>query len=217
MITSRSSIGTCSSDCINFVEEDDTGLFGPGHLEDLSDHPSTLSHILLDKLGTNNSNEASICSIGHSSGCEGLSCSWGTVKEHTLRRINTELDEFLGGQQRHFYHLSEFLQLLSAASNISISDIRLIFHCHHCHCSINLRWKWHLNHIFLSINTYTHAFFHISGSQFFTQFHYKFGNLFDVNNIFVFFAVANNFVAPSHLQRLLTCQFSVPGQIPLSR
>lgn len=45
----RPSIGSSTSDGIDFVEEDNTSFLGSGHLENLSDHPGTLSHILLHK------------------------------------------------------------------------------------------------------------------------------------------------------------------------
>lgn len=35
---------------VDFVEEDDAGLLGSGHLEELADHTSALAYVLLDEL-----------------------------------------------------------------------------------------------------------------------------------------------------------------------
>ena len=70
--------------CVDLVEEDEAGLLGAGHLEQLPDHTSQLAHVLLDKLGPNHPgregtgtlvqvlsnppDEARICPVSNSAG-----------------------------------------------------------------------------------------------------------------------------------------------------
>lgn len=93
IITSSSIIESRSTNGINLIEENDTRLLTPRHLEQLTDHTRTLTDILLDELGTNDTDEGSVCAVGYSTGTEGLAGTWGPEKENTLGRVNTEVDE----------------------------------------------------------------------------------------------------------------------------
>ena len=59
----------CSADGINLIKEDDAGLLGAGHLEQLAHHAGALPHILLHQLAANDADEAGVCAVGN---CPGL-------------------------------------------------------------------------------------------------------------------------------------------------
>ena len=58
---------TCSvvesgaSDGVDFIEENDAGLFGSRHLEQLTHHSRPFAYVLLNQLGTDHANEARVC------------------------------------------------------------------------------------------------------------------------------------------------------------
>ena len=68
-----------TTDSVDFVEENDARLLTPRHLEELTDHPRTLTDVFLHELRTNDTNECSICAVGDCAGAECLAGSWGSV------------------------------------------------------------------------------------------------------------------------------------------
>ena len=60
---------------IDLIKEDEAGLLGASHLEQLAHHPGTFSHILLHQLTANDSDEAGICPVGHRSCQKSLACT----------------------------------------------------------------------------------------------------------------------------------------------
>lgn len=54
-----------------------------------------LSNILLNKLGSDNSYEAGISAVSHSSGTQGFPCTGGPEQQHTLWRLNTQVHKAL--------------------------------------------------------------------------------------------------------------------------
>jgi hypothetical protein len=55
------------SDAVNLVKKDQASLFGPRHLEHLSDHSRALADVFLHQLRPHNSDEARIGAVGASS------------------------------------------------------------------------------------------------------------------------------------------------------
>jgi len=93
IVTTSTIVETSAADGINFVKEDNAGLLTTRHLEELPYHTGTLSHILLDELRTNDTDESSICTVGDSTSTEGLASSWGAEEKDTLGRVDTKVDE----------------------------------------------------------------------------------------------------------------------------
>ena len=52
-----------------------------------------LSNVFLDQLGTNNTNETSVCPVCHGSGAECFACAWRTEEQNSLWRFNAQVDE----------------------------------------------------------------------------------------------------------------------------
>ena len=69
--------------------------------------------------------------------------------------------------------------------------------------------------VFLTVDTYSHAFLDVSGREFVTQFDYKLRDLFEMNDVFVLSAVSDDLVAPRDLEGLFGCAFGVFCEIPL--
>ena len=82
-----------STNCIDFIKENDACFLSASKLEKLSDHSCTLTNVPLNKLTSNYSNETSISSVRHSSCAKGLACSWRPKQQDALRWINSKLCE----------------------------------------------------------------------------------------------------------------------------
>jgi len=136
---------TSTTDSIDLIKEDNAGFLGPCHLEEFSDHSSTLTNISLNELRSDDSDKACISSIGHSSCCQSFTCSWWSVQENTFWRIDTKLSEFFWMQQRHLNNLSNFVNLIFASSQVTVCYIRLLFDRHHCNSWINFWWQRQFN------------------------------------------------------------------------
>lgn len=52
-----------------------------------------LSHILLHQLGANDSDEAGVCPVSHSTGAQGLSCARWPEQQHAFWRLDTQIDK----------------------------------------------------------------------------------------------------------------------------
>jgi hypothetical protein len=72
VVTTGSIVETGASDGVNFVEKDQTGLFGAGHFEEFAYHASSLTDILLDQFRADDSDEAGIRSVSYCSGAQRL-------------------------------------------------------------------------------------------------------------------------------------------------
>lgn len=66
-------------DGINLINEDDRWGILLSHPENITDEPRALSKELLDKLGTNHSNDASVGVMCHSLRQHGLARAWWAV------------------------------------------------------------------------------------------------------------------------------------------
>ena len=83
---------------VHLIKEDETGLFAPGHLEQLTHHACSLPHVLLHQLTANDPDEAGICSVGNSTSQQCLSCNTDTTGELTGSAASrTENDSWLPG------------------------------------------------------------------------------------------------------------------------
>lgn len=104
--------GECRQKChegvhgIDFVEEDDAGFLGLRHLEQLSHHSGSFSHVFLHQLTANDSDEARISSVGNGSGRQGFSGTWRPVEQNALGGIDSQLNELFWVQERHLNDLS---------------------------------------------------------------------------------------------------------------
>ena len=179
---------TSTTNSIDLIEEDNAGFLGTGHLEKFSDHASTLSHVPLDQLRSDNADETGIGPVGNSSGSESLSSAGGSIKKNTLWRVNSKLDKALRMEQRHLNDFSDLFNLLFATSKIVISDIRLFFDSHHGDRRVNLGRKRQLdldlrsnNMDFFAPNS--HAFFDISGSELLVQSNDEFTQVLESDHI----------------------------------
>jgi hypothetical protein len=179
---------TSTTNRIDLIEENDAGFLGTGHLEKFSDHASTLSHVPLDQLRSDNADETGIGPVGNSSGSESLSSAGGSIKKNTLWRVNSKLDKALRMEQRHLNDFSDLFNLLFAASKIVIGDIRLFFDCHHGDRRVNLGRKGEFDLDLRSNNmdffaTNSHAFFDISGSELLVQSNDEFAQVLESDHI----------------------------------
>ena len=68
-------VEACASNGVHLIEEDDAGLLGARHLEQVAHHACPLAHILLHELRTDDADEAGICAVGHCAGQQRLACS----------------------------------------------------------------------------------------------------------------------------------------------
>ena len=65
IVTASTVVMSDASDGVNLVEKYDASLFGSSQLENLPDHPGSLSHVFLNQFGSNHSNETVVGPIGH--------------------------------------------------------------------------------------------------------------------------------------------------------
>ena len=107
--------------------------------------------------------------------------------------------------------------MISAASDIGVGDIGFVLDGHHGDSGIDFGWEGHLNHILLPIYTDPHALLDISWGKLITQLDNELSDLFDIDHVFVLFAICDYLITTSHLQGLLRCEFGISGQVPLSR
>lgn len=60
---------------VDFVEENQTSLLAARHFEKLADHSCAFTDVFLDQLGSDDTDEASVSTVGYSSSTQGLSSS----------------------------------------------------------------------------------------------------------------------------------------------
>lgn len=96
VVAASTIVKTSTTDCVNFIEKDETRLFGTGHFEKFTDHTGTLTNVFLHQLGADNTDEAGVSSVGHSTGAQCFSSAGWSEQQDTLWRLNTEVYEFFG-------------------------------------------------------------------------------------------------------------------------
>lgn len=84
-----------TTNCINFIKEDDTRLFRSSHLEKFSHHSGTFTNVLLHKFGTDDTYKSRVGSIGYGSSTKSFTCTGRTIKKDTFGGFNTEADKSL--------------------------------------------------------------------------------------------------------------------------
>ena len=96
VVPARPVVESGATDSVHLVEEDDARLLLSRHLEQLSHHPRTFAHVLLNELGTDDTDKGGVCPVCDCTCTEGLSGPWRTIQEDAFGGIDTELDEFFG-------------------------------------------------------------------------------------------------------------------------
>lgn len=96
VVTTRAVVKPRTTNSVDLVEEDDTRLLAPRHLEQLPNHTRTLTNVLLHELRANNTDESGVCSVGHRARAQGLAGTGGAEQKNTLRGVNTEVDKPFG-------------------------------------------------------------------------------------------------------------------------
>jgi hypothetical protein len=177
-----------TADCIDFIKKDDASLLGSGKLEQLTNHASSFTYIALNKLTADNSDEACIRSVGDCSRAQRFTSSWWTIKQYTLRWVDTQLCEPFWVKQRQLNDFTDLVNLVLAATQVVICHIRFLFYCHHRHSRVDLWWQRQFDRNFRTdfaraLTANTHALFNISWSKVFVQAYYILAVLFECNNI----------------------------------
>ena len=93
VVTAGTVVEARTTDSVNLVKEDNARLLAARHLKELSDHPCTLSNILLHKLGTDDPDESCVCSVCHCTCTERFASTGRTEEQHTLWRVDAKVDE----------------------------------------------------------------------------------------------------------------------------
>lgn len=122
-------------------------------------------------------------------------------------------------QQGRLDDLSQFLDLLLAATHIAVSNVGLVLHLHHGHRGIDLGRQGNMNLVLVAVHSYSHALLNVRGSDGLGQFHDELGELFHIDDVLGIVRVGvNNLSAACHLQRLFILQrLLVRSQIPQCR
>ena len=110
-------------DWVDFVDEDDSWTIFLSLFEGFSQITFGLTSHLGHDLRSIDQEEECTGFIGNGSGDQGLSWSRGTIEQDSSWRFHTQGFEELGMPERQFDHLSDGSHLLSAASNIIISNV----------------------------------------------------------------------------------------------
>ena len=122
-------ISTCafaessSTNSINLVHKNNTGLVISCIVEHLSDQPGWLSNVLVHNCTWNNFEEVSIQLACHSSCQQGLSSAWWPKKKATLWRRDPHPHEKLRIEQGQLDHLPQLPDLLTQPTDLGICDV----------------------------------------------------------------------------------------------
>ncbi|TLD26927.1 hypothetical protein PspLS_04820 [Pyricularia sp. CBS 133598] len=95
VVTTGTVVEPCPTNSVDFVEKDDACLFRPCHLEQLPNHTSALTHVLLNQLTSNDTDEGGICPVCNCTSAQRLACSRRSVEQCALWRVDTEVHESL--------------------------------------------------------------------------------------------------------------------------
>jgi len=96
----------------------------PGHHEQLPDHPTSLSNVLLHQLGPTNSNEPTIGVMSDRTSEQSLSRSRRTVEEDSLGLSDSESVEEFGVFDGEFDDFLDLLDLLVESSDHFVRGVR---------------------------------------------------------------------------------------------
>lgn len=138
---------------VDLVEEDDARLLRSGHLEELADHASTFTDVLLNQLAADHSDEAGVGAVGDCSGEKGFAGARRAVAEDSLGRIDAELDELFWVQHGKLDDFAHLLDLFLAATNVVVCYVRFFFNCHHCNAWIDFGWQRNLNLVLVPVKS----------------------------------------------------------------
>lgn len=96
VVFTRAAVEPCAADGVDLVEEDDARLLAARHLEELADHPRTLTNILLHELGADDTDEGGVGAVRDGTGTERLARARRPVEEDAFWWVDAEVDEAFG-------------------------------------------------------------------------------------------------------------------------
>ena len=96
---------TCTTHCVNLVDEDDAGGFRLGLLEQVAYTAGTHTDEHLNEVGTAHGEEGHTCLAGYCLGQQGLTCSRRTYQQGSLGNLTSQIGVFLGILQEVHYLL----------------------------------------------------------------------------------------------------------------
>jgi len=82
-----------------------------------------------------------------------LTCPRGSIAQHTLGWINSQGYKLFRMKHRQLHNLSHLVNLLLAATDVTVSDIWLLLHSHHGDTCINLGRKRDLDLILGTVHS----------------------------------------------------------------
>lgn len=130
--------------------------------------------------------------------------TYRSEKQNTLWRFNAKCNEFFWMKQRCLNDLSKLLNLLLAATNIRVGDIRLLLDLHHCDSWIDFGRQRDVNLILVSVNTNTHALLNVCRCHRISKIDDKLCKLLDINDVLGIIRIGiDDFCAACDLEWLL--------------
>lgn len=105
-------------------------------------------------------------------------------------------------EKRSFHHFTELLNLLFAATDITVSYVRLLFDLHHCDGRIDFGRQRDVNLVFIAIYTNPHTFLNIGRRDGIGKVHNKLCKLLDIDDVLGIVRICiDDFGASSNLKR----------------
>lgn len=95
IVSTSTIIKSRTTNCVDFIKEDDTRLLRSGHLKQFSHHPGTFTNVLLHKFGTDDTYKGRVGSVGDGSSTKRFTGTGRTIEKDTLGGFNTEADKSL--------------------------------------------------------------------------------------------------------------------------
>mmetsp|Transcript_60436 Transcript_60436/g.143179 ORF Transcript_60436/g.143179 Transcript_60436/m.143179 type:complete len:477 (-) Transcript_60436:8-1438(-) len=200
------------ADSVNLVEEDDAGLLGPSHLEQLAHHPRSLPHILLHQLTANDADEAGIRAVGHRARRERLARPRRPEQQDTLRGVDAEGHELLRVEERELDDLTQLLDRVLAPAHVVVRHVGLVLHLHHGDRRVDLRRKRDLDLVLGTVHPDSHPLLDIGGRDAVPEPDDELGDLLDVDHVLgVVLPRVEDLGAARDLERLLALHHLLVG------
>eukprot|EP00760_Papus_ankaliazontas_P001924 PhM_4_TR10737/c0_g1_i1/m.81868 len=207
-----------TADGINLVEEDDTRLPGPGHLEQLAHHARPLTNVFLHQLGANDADERGVGPVRNGTREQRLARARRSVQEHTFWGVNAEGFEALRLRQRQLDNLADLLDLVLGAANVCVCHVGLLLDLHHRDARVDLRGEGNLNLVLLALDAHAHALFNISGADLVAERNNVLRILTDVDKVLGLVRIrVDNLCAARNLQTVLLSELLITHQVPVVR
>ncbi len=81
-----------------------------------------------------------------------LDPTWRAVAEDALGRVDAERDKALRVQHGQLHHLAHALDLLLAAADVGVGDVRLLLHRHHRDARVDLGRQRDLDLVLVAVH-----------------------------------------------------------------